>query len=183
MEESSPSTYESRPSTTTSSKAQSNSILRTQPISLVQPSQNNKKDKPKVVLAFRSANPTCLPWLVVELALETNVLQKELSGGIVRIVLECEKKAEKEKMTLFEEPLWTMYCNGRKTGYCVKREATEEDLDVMELHKSQDCFNGGWGVDREHRSRRSGRGVSLHEGLLRTSYRIEGFADVLHGES
>ncbi|GMI68638.1 hypothetical protein like AT2G21990 [Hibiscus trionum] len=191
MEESSPSTIEPQSPTETtpltSPKSQSNSVPRVQPISLVQPSQKNNKDRPKVVRAFRSVirafpiinprckfpacpnggvsaeskinsgtrvtgtlfgfhkgkvslslqeNPKCLPWLVVELALQTNVLQKELSGGMVRIVLECEKKAEKEKVTLFEEPLWTMYCNGKKTGYGVKREATEDDLSVMEVLKA-----------------------------------------------
>ncbi|KAL5992218.1 hypothetical protein ACLOJK_013133 [Asimina triloba] len=78
-------------------------------------------------------NPKCLPMLVVELAMQTNVLQKEMSSGMVRIALECEKRSEKEKMKLLEEPMWTMYCNGRKSGYGVKREATEEDLSVMEV--------------------------------------------------
>ncbi|EOX92265.1 Uncharacterized protein TCM_001237 isoform 2, partial [Theobroma cacao] len=80
--------------------------------------------------------PRCLPSLVVELAMQTNVLQKELGAGMVRIALECEKRAEKDRIKLFEEPLWTMYCNGKKTGYGVKRDATEEDLNVMELLKA-----------------------------------------------
>lgn len=29
-----------------------------------------------------------------------------------------------------------MFCNGKKTGYGVRREATEEDLNVMELLKA-----------------------------------------------
>ncbi|KAK8673768.1 hypothetical protein V6N13_112081 [Hibiscus sabdariffa] len=190
LEDSSASTNEPQSSTPTtppaSPKAHSNSVPRVHPISLVQPSQKNNKDKPKVVRAFRSViralpiinprckfpactnggesaesklnsgtrvtgtlfgfpkgkvslslqeNPKCLPWIVVELALHTHVLQKELSSGMVRIVLECEKKADKEKVMLFDEPLWTMYCNGKKTGYSVKREATEDDLSVMELLK------------------------------------------------
>lgn len=82
-------------------------------------------------------NPRCLPSLVVELAMQTNVLQKELSAGMVRIALECEKKADKaERVRLVEEPVWTMYCNGKKNGYAVKREATEEDLNVMEVLKA-----------------------------------------------
>ncbi|KAK7346881.1 hypothetical protein VNO80_21405 [Phaseolus coccineus] len=35
-----------------------------------------------------------------------------------------------------EEPLWTMYYNGKKNGYKVQREVTEEDLYVMELLKA-----------------------------------------------
>ncbi|PKI76327.1 hypothetical protein CRG98_003249 [Punica granatum] len=55
---------------------------------------------------------------------------------MVRIALECEKRADKDKMKLLDEPLWTMYCNGKKTGYGVKREANGEDLNVMELLKA-----------------------------------------------
>lgn len=97
--------------------------------------------KGRVSLSIQE-NPKCLPSLVVELAMQTTTLQKELSTGMVRIALETEKqprgdnnnnnKTEK-KTDILEEPLWTMYCKGEKTGYGVKREANEEDLNVMEL--------------------------------------------------
>ncbi|CAI0554679.1 unnamed protein product [Linum tenue] len=65
---------------------------------------------------------------------------------MLRIALECENGgnnnnnggsngSSSNKMKLLDEPLWTMYCNGKKTGYGVKREATAEDLQVMELLK------------------------------------------------
>lgn len=73
--------------------------------------------------------------MVVELAMQTNVLQKEMSLGMVRIALECEKRSDKDKTRLLDEILWTLYCNGKKSGYGVKRQATEEDLNVMELLK------------------------------------------------
>ncbi|KAG4389733.1 hypothetical protein AAZX31_06G139600 [Glycine max] len=81
-------------------------------------------------------NPRCLPSLVVELSMQTTTLQKEMAAGMVRIALECEKRSEKDKTKIIEEPLWTMYCNGKKSGYGVRREATEEDLHVMELLKA-----------------------------------------------
>ncbi|KAK4353891.1 hypothetical protein RND71_026085 [Anisodus tanguticus] len=90
--------------------------------------------KGRVSLSIQE-NPRTLPTVVVELALQTNVLQKEMNLGMVRIALECEKRDKKEKINLLEEPLWTMYCNGKKNGYGVKREATEEDLNVMEILK------------------------------------------------
>ena len=65
--------------------------------------------------------------------MQTNTLQKELGAGMVRIALECEKRSEKDKTRLIDEPMWTMYCNGKKCGNGVKRQATEEDLGVMEL--------------------------------------------------
>ncbi|GLT44020.1 hypothetical protein SLA2020_179390 [Shorea laevis] len=88
--------------------------------------------KGKVSLSVQE-NPRCLPTFVLELGMQTNVLQKELSSGMVRIALECDKRADKDKTKISDEPLWTMFCNGKKTGYGVKREANEEDLNVMEL--------------------------------------------------
>ncbi|XP_041005599.1 protein MIZU-KUSSEI 1-like [Juglans microcarpa x Juglans regia] len=91
--------------------------------------------KGRVSLSMQET-PRCLPTLVVELAMQTNVLQKEMSLGMVRIALECEKRSDKDKRRLLDETLWTLYCNGKKSGYGVKREATEEDLNVMELLKA-----------------------------------------------
>ncbi|CAN1330843.1 Protein MIZU-KUSSEI 1 [Linum perenne] len=102
--------------------------------------------KGRVSLSIQD-NPKCLPSAVVELAMQTNVLQKELGSGMLRIALECEKRAVDAKeengnnnnnkgKLLLQEPMWTMYCNGKKTGYGVKREATTEDLQVMELLKA-----------------------------------------------
>ncbi|XP_059644852.1 protein MIZU-KUSSEI 1-like [Cornus florida] len=88
--------------------------------------------KGRVSLSIQE-NPKCFPTLVLELAMQTNALQKEMSMGMVRIALECEKRADKDKTKLVEEPLWTMFCNGKKSGYGVKREASEEDLHIMEL--------------------------------------------------
>ncbi|KAL9224404.1 hypothetical protein vseg_000439 [Gypsophila vaccaria] len=58
-----------------------------------------------------------------------------MSLGMVRIALECEKRPQNDKLDLLDEPLWTMFCNGKKYGYAVKREANEVDLNVMELLK------------------------------------------------
>ncbi|GLU13192.1 hypothetical protein SLE2022_298370 [Rubroshorea leprosula] len=88
--------------------------------------------KGRVSLSIQET-PRCFPTLVLELAMQTNMLQKELSSGMLRIALECEKPADKVKTKIFEEPLWTMHCNGKKTGYGLKREANEEDLYVLEV--------------------------------------------------
>ncbi|CAL5374066.1 unnamed protein product [Camellia sinensis] len=91
--------------------------------------------KGRVSLSIQE-NPRTFPTLVVELAMQTNVLQKEMSLGMVRIALECERRGDKDKTKLLDEQLWTMFCNGKKTGYGVKREASEEDLQIMELLKA-----------------------------------------------
>lgn len=80
--------------------------------------------------------PKCLPTFIVELAVQTYVLQKEMGAGMVRIALECEKRPDKDKTRLLDEPLWTMFCNGKKNGYGVKRDASEDDLNVMQLLKA-----------------------------------------------
>lgn len=50
----------------------------------------------------------------------------------MRIAFECEKNPA-EKTKIVDEPIWTLYCNGKKNGYGVKREASEDDLTVMQL--------------------------------------------------
>ncbi|KAL4197677.1 hypothetical protein AMTRI_Chr04g189490 [Amborella trichopoda] len=87
--------------------------------------------KGRVSLSIQE-NPRCLPTAIIELAMQTNSLLKEMASGLVRIALETEKKAA-DKTKLLDEPLWSMYCNGRKAGYGVRREAAEEDLGVMQM--------------------------------------------------
>ncbi|CAJ1974593.1 unnamed protein product [Sphenostylis stenocarpa] len=93
------------------------------------------RSKGRVSLSVQE-NPRCLPTLIVELSMQTNSLQKEMAAGMVRLALECEKRSEKDKTMIAEEPLWAMYCNGKKNGYGVRRNATEEDLYVMEVLKA-----------------------------------------------
>lgn len=113
----------------------------------------------RVVLALQET-PRCLPSLVVELALQTHALLRELGNPAgARIVLETERRAALEAAPsaaaardggggasrannqrgvrappppLLDEPSWTMFCNGKKTGYAVRRQATDDDLAVME---------------------------------------------------
>ncbi|KAF3784434.1 MIZU-KUSSEI 1 protein [Nymphaea thermarum] len=70
------------------------------------------------------------PALLLELAMPTSSLVKEMASGLVRLALECERAAGKP---LFGEPFWTMYCNGRKTGYAMSRECGESDQKVLGL--------------------------------------------------
>ncbi|KAJ7982386.1 Protein MIZU-KUSSEI 1 [Quillaja saponaria] len=87
--------------------------------------------KARVNLAIQES-PRCLPILLLELAIPTGKLLQDTGMGLVRIALECEKKPT-EKIKIIEEPIWTLYCNGKKTGYGVKREPTDDDLNVMQV--------------------------------------------------
>lgn len=91
--------------------------------------------KARVNLAIQES-PRCLPTLLLELAIPTGKLLQDMGTGLVRIALECEKhpsEKEKTKTKIVEEPIWTLYCNGRKSGYAVRREPTDDDLNVMQL--------------------------------------------------
>ncbi|XP_043692250.1 protein MIZU-KUSSEI 1-like [Telopea speciosissima] len=87
--------------------------------------------KARATLAIQE-NQRCLPMLILELGVPTGKLLQEMGSGLMRIALECEKQAV-EKTKLIEEPLWNMFLNGRKVGYGMKKEPSDEDLNVMQL--------------------------------------------------
>ncbi|KAK1434848.1 hypothetical protein QVD17_00602 [Tagetes erecta] len=87
--------------------------------------------KARINLAIQQ-NPRCLPSLLLELSIPTGKLLQEMGLGLVRIAMECDQKRG-GKTKLVDEPVWTMYCNGRKMGYGVKREPTDDDLYVMQM--------------------------------------------------
>ncbi|CAN1256238.1 Protein MIZU-KUSSEI 1 [Linum perenne] len=67
------------------------------------------------------------PVFIIELAVSTASLVKEMSSGLVRIALECEKsKSTAPGRKLFDEGVWSMYCNGRKCGYAAARGRCNE---------------------------------------------------------
>ncbi|XP_057751631.1 protein MIZU-KUSSEI 1 [Arachis stenosperma] len=81
------------------------------------------------------------PLLLLELAISTASLVKEMSSGLVRIALECEKVHAAAShggrhRKLFQEPAWTMYCNGRKCGYAVSRTCGEREWHVLRTVQS-----------------------------------------------
>uniref|UniRef100_A0A7N0ZSE0 Protein MIZU-KUSSEI 1 n=1 Tax=Kalanchoe fedtschenkoi TaxID=63787 RepID=A0A7N0ZSE0_KALFE len=91
--------------------------------------------KGRISLAIQE-NPKCLPMVLIELGIQTGKLLQDMGMGMVRIAMECEKQQQQQSSStkkLMEEPVWSLFCNGRKTGYGVKREATEEDLSVMQV--------------------------------------------------
>lgn len=84
--------------------------------------------------------PRSVPVFLIEFAVSTAALVKEMSSGLLRIALECEKperprgggrKAAAAAARLFGEPTWTMYCNGRQCGHAQARECNESDWHVL----------------------------------------------------
>lgn len=91
--------------------------------------------KSRISLAIQES-PRSIPILLLELAVPTGKFMQEMGADHLRIALECEKQAspaEEKRKQLLEEPVWTAFVNGRKIGYAVRREASERDLEVMQM--------------------------------------------------
>ncbi|KAL1210022.1 Protein MIZU-KUSSEI 1 [Cardamine amara subsp. amara] len=66
------------------------------------------------------------PLLLLELSIATSQLVHEMGSGLVRVALECPTRPELTSCLLRSVPVWTMFCNGRKLGFAVRRSANEE---------------------------------------------------------
>uniref|UniRef100_A0A251V3F9 MIZU-KUSSEI-like protein n=1 Tax=Helianthus annuus TaxID=4232 RepID=A0A251V3F9_HELAN len=67
------------------------------------------------------------PLLLLELSIPTQTLVQEMRFGLVRIALECHGSPGSDlgSCPLRSVPVWTMYCNGRKLGFAVRKKTTE----------------------------------------------------------
>ncbi|CAN6814464.1 hypothetical protein Bca4012_002141 [Brassica carinata] len=66
------------------------------------------------------------PLLLLELSITTSQLVHEMDSGLVRVALECPTRAELKSCSLKSVPVWAMFCNGKKSGFAVRRSASEE---------------------------------------------------------
>ncbi|WMV35276.1 hypothetical protein MTR67_028661 [Solanum verrucosum] len=83
------------------------------------------------------------PAFLVELATPISGLVQEMSSGLVRIALECDKTDEKKSTRLIDEPLWRTYCNGKKCGFATTRECGPKELQIL---KAVEPISMGVGV-------------------------------------
>ncbi|XP_058195298.1 protein MIZU-KUSSEI 1 [Rhododendron vialii] len=84
-----------------------------------------------VHFAFQE-DPKLNPAFLVEIAMPTSVLVREMASGLVRIALECEKKKTEKKVgKLLEEPIWRAYCNGKKCGYAMRHDCGPDEWKVL----------------------------------------------------
>ncbi|KAI3816905.1 hypothetical protein L1987_10690 [Smallanthus sonchifolius] len=73
------------------------------------------------------------PLLLLEFAVPTSFLAKEMQHGLLRIALVEEESTHRQQPavkvggSIFEVPVWSMYCNGRKVGYATRRKMTAAD--------------------------------------------------------
>ncbi|PIM98883.1 hypothetical protein CDL12_28631 [Handroanthus impetiginosus] len=78
------------------------------------------------------------PLLLLEFAVPTSYLAREMQHGLLRIALECDRRRHKEgrSLSLYDVPVWCMYCNGRKVGFAIRRQMTSADAAVLKLMQS-----------------------------------------------
>ncbi|XP_009609935.1 protein MIZU-KUSSEI 1-like [Nicotiana tomentosiformis] len=91
--------------------------------------------KGKVNICIQTNPNSSTPLLLLELAVSTSTLAREMRGGILRIALESSND-ENSSSSLLSMPIWTMYCNGKKVGFAVKRKPTKFDLQVLKQMES-----------------------------------------------
>lgn len=92
------------------------------------------------------------PLLLLEFAVPTSYLAREMQYGFLRITLECNRRggaAGGGGGPLFEVPVWSMYCNGRKVGYAVRRQAGSGDVAALKLMRSVSAGAGVLPVGRK----------------------------------
>ncbi|XP_022974209.1 protein MIZU-KUSSEI 1-like [Cucurbita maxima] len=74
------------------------------------------------------------PTFLVELAMPTTALVREMASGAARIALECERWSKGEmrkKAVLQEEAIWRAYCNGKKYGVAQRFECGAEEWRIL----------------------------------------------------
>ncbi|XP_068641132.1 protein MIZU-KUSSEI 1-like [Aristolochia californica] len=92
----------------------------------------------KVSLCIQPNSRTA-PIILLGLAVPTSLLAKEMQSGLLRIALDCTAGNGNRRnlsVPLMSMPVWTVYCNGRKAGFAVKRRPTQGDMKVLRLMQS-----------------------------------------------
>ncbi|MCL7036980.1 hypothetical protein MKW94_010206 [Papaver nudicaule] len=92
----------------------------------------------KVSFCIQPSPSSNTPTLLLELAIPTAILAKEMKSGLLRIALECNSETRHSSSHLLSVPVWTMYCNGKKVGSAVKRVPTQADKKVLSLMQGID---------------------------------------------
>ncbi|XP_010498557.1 PREDICTED: protein MIZU-KUSSEI 1-like [Camelina sativa] len=95
------------------------------------------------------------PLLLLELAVPTAALAKEMDeAGVLRIALECDprRSSNSRSSSIFDVPVWSMCCNGRKMGFAVRRKVTENDAVFLRMMQSVSVGAGVVPLDEEEQT-------------------------------
>ncbi|CAN6442825.1 unnamed protein product [Victoria cruziana] len=95
-----------------------------------------------VRLCLQQDRLVTVPPLLLHLPIPTKLLAKEMSSGIVRIALECNRQRDGSRddsgiePPLHAVPVWSTFCNGRRFGYALQKRPTQKDRLVLEAVQS-----------------------------------------------
>ncbi|KAJ0257505.1 Uncharacterized protein HA466_0083570 [Hirschfeldia incana] len=112
----------------------------------------------RVSFCLQDATVGSPPLLLLELAVPTAALAKEMDQeGVLRIALECDRRRSSSSMnshssSIFNVPVWSMYCNGRKMGFAVRRKVTENDVVLLRMMQSVSVGAGVVPLDEEEQT-------------------------------
>ncbi|KAJ8899709.1 hypothetical protein K2173_019408 [Erythroxylum novogranatense] len=81
------------------------------------------------------------PLLLLELAIPTQQLVKEMQCGLVRLALECDR-SELGSCSLRSVPVWTMHCNGKRVGFAWRRKASDQNRLMLKTMQSMTICAG-----------------------------------------
>ncbi|KAI3695992.1 hypothetical protein L1987_78998 [Smallanthus sonchifolius] len=96
------------------------------------------------------------PLLLLEFAFPTSYLAKEMQHGLLRIALVEEHNAHRQQPPInggggiYEVPVWSMYCNGRKVGYATRRKMTATDSATLTRMQSVSAGAGVLPPENDH---------------------------------
>ncbi|ERN08085.1 hypothetical protein AMTR_s00012p00265590 [Amborella trichopoda] len=101
------------------------------------------------IFGHKSTRPTlCLQpsrlgsnQLFLDLPIQTQSLAQEMQSGLVRIALQCTHGSNGSE-PLGSVQIWTMFLNGRKMGFALRREMTEHDWVILNAMKSMSIGAG-----------------------------------------
>ncbi|XP_022978548.1 protein MIZU-KUSSEI 1-like [Cucurbita maxima] len=89
----------------------------------------------KVNFCIQTHSKSTNPILLLELAVPTAILAREMRGGVLRIALESTSTAaaavNSGGRSVLSSPAWSMYFNGRKVGYALRRRASAADVETL----------------------------------------------------
>ncbi|XP_009401515.2 protein MIZU-KUSSEI 1-like [Musa acuminata AAA Group] len=75
------------------------------------------------------------PILLLEFTIPTACLAREMRHGLLRVGLECDRNRARCS-SLFGVPVWSVYCNGRKVGFAIRRRMSEGDAAILKLMRA-----------------------------------------------
>ncbi|KAL4575369.1 hypothetical protein LXL04_022211 [Taraxacum kok-saghyz] len=91
------------------------------------------------------------PLFLLDFAIPTSYLAKEMQHGLLRIALVEENTTHRQQPpVIFDVPVWSMYCNGRKVGYATRRKMTAADTAILTRMQSVSVGAGVLPPENDH---------------------------------